>query len=67
MIETVDAAERPCTLADLAAADEVFLASTIREVQPVIAVDDSEFDGSGPVTARTASAVQERIRSELAG
>ena len=67
VIEEAGAREQACTLPDLAAAEEVFLASTIREVQPVVAVDDTVFDGSGPVTARTAASVQERIRSELAG
>jgi branched-chain amino acid aminotransferase len=67
VIEEANASEQACTLPDLAAADEVFLASTIREVQPVVAVDDTVFGGAGPVTARTAAAVQERIRSELAG
>src|SRR5947209_1699408 len=39
VIEVCDAREQPCTMDDLAAADEVFLASTIREVQPVAAID----------------------------
>ena len=37
------AQERPCTMDDLAEADEAFLASTIREVQPVAAIDDIIF------------------------
>ncbi len=44
-------ASEPCTLEDLFAADEVFLASTVREVQPVAAIDDHEFPGSAPVSA----------------
>ena len=66
VIEVAGAAEHACTLPDLEGADEVFLASTIREVQPVVAVDDIVFNGAGAVTARTAAAVQARIRSELA-
>ena len=51
---------------DLANADEVFLASTTREVQPVVAIDGHRFDGPGPVTRRTAEAAVARIRAELA-
>ena len=39
-----------------AAADEAFLASTTREVQPVAAVDEHSFDGADEVTARIAAA-----------
>ena len=40
VIDVSGARERECTLEELLAADEVFLASTVREVQPVVAVDD---------------------------
>jgi branched-subunit amino acid aminotransferase/4-amino-4-deoxychorismate lyase len=46
-------------------ADEVFLASTVREVQPVAAVNERSFAQSGPVTERTASQVIAAIQSEL--
>ena len=65
VIEVAGATEQACTLEDLAAADEVFLASTTREVQPVVAVDEHTFAGPGPVTRRTASAAVARIRAEL--
>ena len=65
VIEVAGAIEHPCTMDGLAAADEVFLASTTREVQPVVAVDDHTFAGPGPVTQRTASAAVARIRAEL--
>jgi branched-chain amino acid aminotransferase len=58
--------ERACTLEDLSVADEAFLASTVREVQPVAALDEREFEEAGPVTARIAAAVDKQIRSELA-
>jgi branched-subunit amino acid aminotransferase/4-amino-4-deoxychorismate lyase len=45
----------------------VFIASTTREVQPVVAVDERSFDGDCAVTARAAAAVSERIRAELTG
>jgi branched-chain amino acid aminotransferase len=65
IIELTGAQERACTLDTLFAADEVFLASTAREVQPVAAVDDHSYDAPGPVTERTATQVMERIRAEL--
>jgi len=65
VIEVAGAHEHPCTLQQLFAADEVFLASTTREVQPVAAVDEHSFDRAGIVTERTAAAAIARIRSEL--
>jgi branched-chain amino acid aminotransferase len=65
VIEVTEAAERPCTLDDLAIADEVFLASTTREVQAVAAIDERTFGDPGPVTTRAAAALAARIRSEL--
>ncbi len=56
VIEVMGAAERPCPLEELRAADEVFLASTVREVQPVSAIDEQAFDAPGPVSQRTAAA-----------
>lgn len=66
VISATDAAERSCTLTELLEADEAFLASTTREVQPVSAVDGRGFDAPGPVTRRTASAVAAVIRERLA-
>ncbi len=67
VIRCTGAQERACTLDDLAAADEVFLASTVREVQPVTAVDDHTFTADGHVTARIASDVSAYVKAELAG
>ena len=66
-IEQAGAEERICTLEELLGADEAFLASTIREVQAVSAVDDREFDAPGPVTVRVAADVAKEIRAGLAG
>ena len=55
----------PLALDELLAADEVFVASTTREVQPVAAVDETTFAQSGPITERTASRVGVAIQSEL--
>jgi branched-chain amino acid aminotransferase len=65
VIELIGAQERACTLEDLGNADEAFLASTTREVQPVAAVDEYSFDGRGPATTRAAAALRARIQSEL--
>ncbi len=65
VIEVGNASESACTLDDLLAADEAFVASTTREVQPVVAVDDHSFAGAGEVAERIAAAVSDRIRSEL--
>ncbi|MGZ4182362.1 MAG: aminotransferase class IV [Solirubrobacteraceae bacterium] len=65
VIDVSGARERECTLEELLGADEVFLASTVREVQPVIAVDDRRYDGDARVTSRIAEQVAARIKSEL--
>jgi branched-chain amino acid aminotransferase len=65
VIDVAGAVEQACTVDELANADEVFLASTTREVQPVVAVDEHTFKGPGPVTVRTAAAAVARIRAEL--
>jgi branched-chain amino acid aminotransferase len=65
VIGATNAHERACTLADLAAADEAFLASTIREVQSVAAIDETTFESEGPLTAGAAAALRERISTEL--
>jgi branched-chain amino acid aminotransferase len=65
VLDVTGAGERECTLDELLGADEVFLASTVREVQPVIAIDDRRYDGDAPVTARIAEQVTARIKSEL--
>jgi branched-chain amino acid aminotransferase len=66
VIEVASATEQPCTVEDVQSADEAFIASTTREVQPVAAIDGRTFDGVGPVTARVAGLVSARIQSELA-
>jgi branched-chain amino acid aminotransferase len=65
VIDVSDAGERECTLEELMAADEVFLASTVREVQPVIAVDEQRYEPDAPITTRISEQVAARIKSEL--
>jgi len=66
VLEETGAREAECTLDDLRTADEAFLASTTREVQPVAAVDELELPSApGPVTERAAAALRARIEAEL--
>jgi len=75
VIELARGEERSCTREQLLAADEAFLVSTTRELQPVASVDgqpigaganDAGFAG-GPVSRDLATRLGERIRNELAG
>ena len=63
VLEVTDAQERSCPLEQLVAADEVFIASTTREVQPVIAVDGQSSPATGPSPRGAAELVSERIRA----
>jgi branched-chain amino acid aminotransferase len=54
-------------LTDVLGASEVFLASSLREVQGVAAVDELEFSCPGPVTSRVADVLSEHIEAELTG
>jgi branched-chain amino acid aminotransferase len=65
VIEVTGAEEQACTLEELYDADEVFLASTVREVQTVASVDDHEFTGPSPVSERARQAVLVRIAEQL--
>jgi branched-chain amino acid aminotransferase len=68
VIEECDAQERPCTLDDVAAAEEAFIASTVREVMPIGAVDDIAIPAApGPVTLDAGERLARRIERELAG
>ena len=64
VMEVSGAAERPCPLDELLHADEAFLASTTREVQPVAAIEERSF-ANGEVTARLAAEVGRHIQSQL--
>jgi branched-chain amino acid aminotransferase len=59
--------ERSCTLEELLAADEAFIASTTREVQSVASVDGEPIGAAPwPITAGIAERVHARILAELA-
>jgi branched-chain amino acid aminotransferase len=49
----------------LESADEAFLASTTREIQPVRSIDGVEFAADGPVTAGLADGFSELVESRL--
>jgi branched-chain amino acid aminotransferase len=53
-------------LGDVLGASEVFLASSVREVQGVAELDGVSFDCPGPATRRIEGLLSERIRAELA-
>ena len=68
LIEECDVQERVCTLDDLVTAEEAFIASTVREVMPISAIDDRELPAApGPVTERAATVLRARVARELAG
>src|SRR5829696_5840674 len=66
LLEVMEVEERSCTLDDVRAADEAFLASTVREALPVVAVDEIELAVEGPVTAQAGRVLGQRIADELA-
>ena len=61
-----DAEEADLPLSVLREADEVFLTSSLRDIQPVTRVDDRELPGTpGPVTAALAVVFTERAAADL--
>jgi branched-chain amino acid aminotransferase len=65
MAET-GAQEAICTLDDVRGAEEAFIASSVREVMPIAAVDDIELPSApGPVTQEAREALARRIEREL--
>jgi branched-chain amino acid aminotransferase len=67
LLEELEVAEAPCTLDDVRAAEEAFIASSVREVLPIAAVDEIELPHApGPVTAAAYEAFRRRVARELA-
>jgi branched-chain amino acid aminotransferase len=66
VMEVVPVTEQPCTMDDLRAAREAFLASTTREVQSIAAIEDIELP-DGERTREAMQKVSARIAAELAG
>ena len=66
VIEETGATEAICTLDDLRAAEEAFIASTVREVMPIAAIDDVDLPAApGEVTMAVREQVARRIEREL--
>jgi branched-chain amino acid aminotransferase len=65
VLQLCEARERPLSTDELLAAREAFLASTTREVQPVAAVEEREFQEEGELTRQASEALRAHIRAEL--
>ena len=65
LISLVEVRERPLTTDELLGADEAFLVSTTREVQPIGGVEERAFGGPGDVTRAAATALRRHIEASL--
>jgi branched-chain amino acid aminotransferase len=65
VMEVAEVSERACTMDDLRAATEAFLASTTREAQSIAAIEDFELP-EGERFREVAAALRARIEAELA-
>jgi branched-chain amino acid aminotransferase len=66
ILKVVPVEEDDYDLGDVLGASEVFLASSVREVQGVAELDGVSFDCPGPVTKRIEGLLSELIQAELA-
>jgi branched-chain amino acid aminotransferase len=67
LLAVTDASERVTTLDDLTQISEAFLASSLREVQPVRSIDGRAVPAApGPVAIAAAERVREHIEAALA-
>ena len=65
LLAVTDAREEPCTLDDLQHADEAFIASTVREVLPIAAIDELQLPAApGPVTLSAREALGQAIKAD---
>lgn len=66
VLEECEVLERPCTLDELLGADEAFVASTIREVLPIAALDAVALPAApGPLTRDAAARYAARVGREV--
>src|SRR3954469_21307890 len=65
IVKLLGVEERSCPLDTLTQASEAFLASTIREVQSIGAIEEVDFE-EGPRTREAAAAFREHVEAELA-
>ena len=63
-LEGMDPVLRPLPLEELIAAEEVFISSSVRELLPVVRIDESQVASGepGPVTARLLQAFRKKIK-----
>jgi branched-chain amino acid aminotransferase len=67
LLEACAVEERTCTLDDVRAAEEAFIASTVREVMPIVVVGDIELPSApGPVTREAHTVLRALVERELA-
>ena len=64
VMEALETVEVSAPIDEVLAADEVFLASTSREIQPVSRVDDAEFEAPGPFCRAARRALDDAIARE---
>jgi branched-chain amino acid aminotransferase len=66
LLELCAVRERPIVRDELAGAQEAFMASTIREVHPIRAIDGRPLPAApGPLSTEAARAIRARIEHEL--
>jgi branched-chain amino acid aminotransferase len=65
LMDLVDVKERSVTRDELLGASEAFLASTVREVQSVAAIEETEFPETGEVTRKAAAAFRAHVEQSL--
>lgn len=65
LIDALEVVEREVMLDELATAREAFICASIREVQPVSAVDDVELPVPGPLTVRAQQAYRAAVEARL--
>jgi branched-chain amino acid aminotransferase len=67
ILQAVEVAEATCPRDQLDAAEEAFIASTVREVMPIVSIDGRALpQAPGPVTQATASAFRAVVERETA-
>jgi branched-subunit amino acid aminotransferase/4-amino-4-deoxychorismate lyase len=66
VLRLADVTERPLERDEILSAREAFLASTVREVQGVAAVEDKKFSEAGARTAAVAEAFRDHVAASLA-
>jgi branched-subunit amino acid aminotransferase/4-amino-4-deoxychorismate lyase len=65
VLRLVDVRERPLTMEEVLRAEEVFLASTTREVQSVAVIEERGFPEAGERTREAAAALRDHITAAL--